>query len=918
MREETTPIITKTRLDEFGSPAAVSIINRGVVADNATLEILESIDEYLGFKIISPTNLNQVYDIRNIGVNSYYVNYNVGMVYFNKKSIGSEIIYSCYGTGSTSLSASRVHYNLDNKGDIKDTIESTIDSANEGVEYLKTIGDAVHIKNDLDISISNGESALDNMENTIRVINEAIEKGDIDRIKSDTNANKVNLENVTDGSFIQQHDKDKITSMINENKPVKIAILGDSTESGIGARGSAYGEMGDIQRPTAYETWALDLIKKSPFFIPANETNGDSDAFVKKNTSLSGILDTSIFMTMDKYFLSYGLRQYPTNEVTVKLKHLLNAKKDKMSIIYGRRYANGAAAFDVVCNGTTKTIQTFKDVKDFTTVVGVAQQGFCLEWASVTIPTDVDEFSVTINNVRQGLGQSSSVGSVNILGFYYGDELSFRNLSVRSTTLENDSDTNQSRGVTTAGRLNQAYQYGANVICMGWGTNDANISGYPLASFSAEYIRRINQIKANNEESVIILNSDYPDRNNVPYYEAVKKLCLSEKVSFFDMSGTLKKYVRETVMYDSFAHPNQYGQDVSGNALISQFNYNLSNSAINSQLQLLDKKINATKGKTIYMADFPKNTTDYGKILSDAINTADDYVVVCESNKEYIFTTTVTVRGRLKIVGNDSLWRFKGVGTLINFIRSPFMIEGSAIEDLIVWCGEKTDSSYQEKTFVNIEGGHVMIKFRNIKIYNFGYPFKMKDSDGIHTFGHSIISCSAWGFIIAVNSEGNAEQVLIDHCWFDDGKRTVGSQNACIRVTDATSFWIRNTVIQNCDIGILLKGVRNGEIIGNHFENMIDSSVYFNPSSAYDNRNTTISGNWLVGHKGCIRFHKTELKNIHTTIMGNCFGFVGADVTACITGTSGSEANTLMINNSKIDSEKLWYPSTIVTLKEFQ
>lgn len=348
---------------------------------------------------------------------------------------------------------------------------------------------------------------------------------------------------------------------------------------------------------------------------------------------------------------------------------------------------------------------------------------------------------------------------------------------------------------------------------------------------------------------------------------------------------------------------------------------------INSGMVEIRKVVNdefkKMKGTIVYMADIPP-TDDYGVPLNKLIGKTQDYVIVCENNKEYNFRTPVKVLGRLILQGNDSLWRFHGSGYLFTFVESPWNIEGSRIEDIICWSGVKSEGPYSARGLFDIQGNHINIKFRNIKSYNFGVGWRMKDTSigGVqrHTFGHSITECSVWGFINGIFAAGNAEQVLVQHCWFDDGKRTQGSQNPCIRVTDATSFWIRDNVIQNCDIGIAVRGVKNCEIQGNHFENMIDSSIYFNPAEAYENRNCNIIGNWLVGHKGCIRFlnaGSNGLKSIHTTIISNVFAFLGS-VNYYISVGTNSESNTQMINNSRVDGSKAWYPSTMVTIKEWQ
>lgn len=349
---------------------------------------------------------------------------------------------------------------------------------------------------------------------------------------------------------------------------------------------------------------------------------------------------------------------------------------------------------------------------------------------------------------------------------------------------------------------------------------------------------------------------------------------------------------------------------------------------INNGLNGLKTRFDNMIGNALYLSDYP-NHSDYSALVNAYLNDMSDKVIVCEPNKEYRFNSPLIVKGKIKIVGNDSTWRYMGTGSnFFTFIEAPWTVEGSTIQDLVIWCNEKSVGAYQNKYCFNVQGYHMSIKFHNLKIYNFGYPWHIKDSDNDstgyphHTFGHTISECNVWGFIIAVNCRGNAEQVLISHCWFDDGLRTGSSQNSVIRAEDVTSFWIKNCIIQNADIGVLFKGVRNGEISNCHFENMIDASIWMYPSSAYDNRNNLILNNFLVGGKRCIYFYTSstqDLKNIHTHIVGNYFAYLGDSATYVIAkNLEKSESHTMMLNNSKENGAWTWYPSTMTTQKEFQ
>jgi hypothetical protein len=465
--------------------------------------------------------------------------------------------------------------NLDNafsalvEGGTLDIINSEVIDARKGKVDLKTKID------EIDTNISNKiekTSIVNNLTSggTEKVL--SAEQGKIinEQLEQINNIIKEFKYNVYDKkSFIVDSDITKIKYMINNNLPCKIAILGDSNEAGVGYKFSGgshgYAEMGDIQKPTHHEMYCIYLLLNSPFFIKPSPELGGAESFFPKGAKIEGIGDSSNMINWDRYFMTYGLQRYPTTEITLNFKHLLSNRKNKMYVIYGQRNANGAATFDVVSNGEIKYCHTYKNDKTYgsgenTTIV--PQEGFSLYWREINIPTDTNEFEVKINNVRQGLGNTSTTGNINIVGFYYGDIFEFRNFSVRTTTLEDNSNANKSKSITTSGRIQQALLYGANVFFMGWGTNDANISNYPLQDFLTEYLRRYNNLKISDPNCVVILNNDAEDRKNVEYYDALKKMCIDNNISFLDFRSVLNNYPRNEVMYDNYSHINEKGTRV--------------------------------------------------------------------------------------------------------------------------------------------------------------------------------------------------------------------------------------------------------------------------------------------------------------------------------------------------------------------
>lgn len=381
------------------------------------------------------------------------------------------------------------------------------------------------------------------------------------------------LADATNGSFIQEDDVSKIKALAENNKPIRGAIVGDSTKAGPGWRfgpsDTGYAECGDIDKPTSPEIFFLNLLKGSPYFIKPNEDIGGALALSKlgATTSYVGAQATSIYW--DRYVMTYGIG-YPVTSISLTFNHMA-VKRNKLSIYYLVRTSDAAAKIDVVCNGVTTTIDSYKAPQSFGAITGIAQQGFTLFVAVIAIPTTGDTFSVTVNNARAGGSPTASAsGTFNIVGFFYGEALIFRNYSIRSTTLDNNSAQNQSKGVTTTERLQKAYDFGANVFYLGWGTNDANLTHTTPEKFAADLSQRIDEIRATVPGAVIIIDSAYPGSNgaysNVAHFVAAKAVALAKKCSFLDVANILLKFPQSEVIND-YVHPNEYGYRVVGEAM---------------------------------------------------------------------------------------------------------------------------------------------------------------------------------------------------------------------------------------------------------------------------------------------------------------------------------------------------------------
>ena len=308
----------------------------------------------------------------------------------------------------------------------------------------------------------------------------------------------------------------------------------------------------------------------------------------------------------------------------------------------------------------------------------------------------------------------------------------------------------------------------------------------------------------------------------------------------------------------------------------------------------VNKKISTIAPANIIYMDSFGELEDYSAKLQELVNSGNN-VEIRFSNKEYVFNSKVTISKKIRLIGSNSSFVWKGAGRFLEYINAPWMIEGCVIKD-ITFTGRGQDVG--QDIMIYSERPNVMMTIENCQFYNC-YCFLR-----FHTqsYGHLIKDCSFWGFTTAINCTGNAEQITIDHCWLDDGKRIEGSQNAVIRVNDATSFWITRCVIQNADIGVTFKGVRNGTIRDCHFENMINASIWFNSDGQYENRNCVVDCNFLVGGKCAIYFYKGAHKNVHNTICNNYIHFLGDGCTSAIKGTGDAACEYTAYYNNSIDS----------------
>ena len=360
---------------------------------------------------------------------------------------------------------------------------------------------------------------------------------------------------------IREKYTNRIHGMLNQDKNLTVAILGDSTVSGVEGRGSVYGECGDKNQPMGVEWLVLNMIFNSPHLLPFDESVYDTDS-VPESTHVGPFL-----------WRNMQFRENSNPDVTFTYTHPDEEKRDTMTVLYLSRDSAAAPTFDVVSDGNTYTIDTFKADQTFGAYT-ISQQGYNFESREIPIDTSGLTFSFDINNVYLASGDGTAV----IVGFYYGKAPYFRNFAVSSSTLLNESTANVTqRGITTDGRLQAAYDIGANVFFLGWGTNDSKPDVSTPAAYKADYETRIAEIRAESPEAIIIFLScpagtggTYTD--NVTFFDKMKEVAIENDCCFFDIEELIYTFDRDDVVAD-FVHPNTTGYNIIGEAATRMFGF---------------------------------------------------------------------------------------------------------------------------------------------------------------------------------------------------------------------------------------------------------------------------------------------------------------------------------------------------------
>lgn len=369
---------------------------------------------------------------------------------------------------------------------------------------------------------------------------------------------------VFDGNIARKRDLDAIKYKLSSGKGLRWVTLGNSISAGIGISGSGpFGEANGLQYPSAQNLLAVLLMQHDPGFVPLDPTVYH---VYPPQDSTGGMLFQG--MPLAAHRLTY--LEAPTLTYTIAQEGA--RLTDSITVYYLERTASTAALFDITINGSAHTVDTY--VPQVSYLLSGSPQDYDVQYrlAKKTFFAGARKTNtVVIDNIavaNRGSGTPSD-GTAVILGFAFGSGLEYKNFAVSSTTLLNNSAANAGRGITTDERLDSAFKYSPDVIMMGWGTNDSKAGISSPAAFKADYIKRVDQIRANNPSAVIILfaaprglGGDYTD--NIIYNRVMREVAIEKNLSLFDcqqLADNVPGLLADNV------HPSKSGYVIIANAM---------------------------------------------------------------------------------------------------------------------------------------------------------------------------------------------------------------------------------------------------------------------------------------------------------------------------------------------------------------
>lgn len=152
-------LIYTKNIDDNGTPFTPQLVEVAVIGENNKIQVRQNIYKANGVEFLSPKGLRRVDrpELTYSNTNCYFLYESRGEVLFSKDIKGTVVI-RYYGTGNPNIGDCRVFTTIDNNGNIKETLNSTILDGREIIDELIALGGGIVVLNELKVAISNADS----------------------------------------------------------------------------------------------------------------------------------------------------------------------------------------------------------------------------------------------------------------------------------------------------------------------------------------------------------------------------------------------------------------------------------------------------------------------------------------------------------------------------------------------------------------------------------------------------------------------------------------------------------------------------------------------------------------------------------------------------------------------------------------
>ncbi len=162
-------LIMQWNRDENGNPMSwhIPLEVQQISPTHGVIQLAQVPDQHQRIKIVTEENiqLTEVFNIEDITLDSFYVDYGVGIVRFHESQHGKMVKVNYYGRGVILISDSRI-FHRDGEN-VTDTWDNILDRSKDALNLIESAGGLVGAMEKIDEKIEQGNATADRLENFI-------------------------------------------------------------------------------------------------------------------------------------------------------------------------------------------------------------------------------------------------------------------------------------------------------------------------------------------------------------------------------------------------------------------------------------------------------------------------------------------------------------------------------------------------------------------------------------------------------------------------------------------------------------------------------------------------------------------------------------------------------------------------------